>query len=128
MLLDETTIVRLVTEFLVNKTNGNWHAEKAEVANLHEHGVDIKLVGGKRNSEFFLIECKGKSYSKSANSVNKGTNWLFALGQLVTRMDTKRVIQNGKTKDSCPCWAWAFANFLGGINHYFALHSNNCFG
>lgn len=98
MTLDETTIVNLVTDFLINKTDGNWHKEKAEVANLHEHGVDIKLKGGKRNSEVFLIECKGKSYSKSANSVNKGTNWLFALGQIVTRMDTKRTIQSGKSK------------------------------
>ena len=56
---------------------------------LHTHGVDIKLIGGKRNSEYFFIECKGKSYAKSAASVNN-EGWLNALGQVVTRMNVKR--------------------------------------
>ena len=58
-------------------------------SDLHKHGVDIKLVGGKRNSEYFYIECKGKSYAKSAKSVNR-EGWLNALGQIITRMDVKR--------------------------------------
>ena len=41
------------------------------------------------NSQKFVIECKGKSYAKSANSINK-EGWLNALGQLVTRMNVKR--------------------------------------
>ena len=45
--------------------------------------------GGKRNSEYFFIECKGKSNAKSANSINK-EGWLNALGQIITRMDVKR--------------------------------------
>ncbi len=45
----------------------------------------------------FVLECKGKSYSKSANSVNK-EGWLTALGQLVTRMTTSRIIKSGAKK------------------------------
>lgn len=54
---------------------------------LHEKGCDLVLkdVFNKNEARRFLIECKGKSYAKSAKSVNE-TVWLFALGQLVTRM------------------------------------------
>ena len=55
------------------------------------------MKGGKGNGEYFFIECKGKSYAKSAKSANK-EGWLNALGQLVTRMEAERVIQSGKTK------------------------------
>ena len=98
IILDEEKVVELVTNFILSKPRGNWHKEKIKVADLHGHGVDIKLVGGKRNSEYFLIECKGKSYAKSAESINKQTNWMFALAQIIKRMDTKRVIEKGKRK------------------------------
>lgn len=98
IILDEEKVVELVTNFVLSKKQGNWHKEKAKVSDLHGHGVDIKLVGGKRNSEYFLIECKGKSYAKSADSINKQTNWMFALAQIIKRMDTKRVIEKGKHK------------------------------
>ena len=54
---------------------------------LHEKGCDLILkdVFNKHEARRFLIECKGKSYAKSAKSVNE-TVWLYALGQLVTRM------------------------------------------
>lgn len=55
--INEQFVVDKVIEFLINKDNGNWHEEKVEKSNLHQHGVDIKLVGGKRNSEYFFIEC-----------------------------------------------------------------------
>ena len=55
------------------------------------------MVGGKYNGERFIIECKGKSYAKSHNSVNK-EGWLTALGQIVTRMNTSIVIKKGATK------------------------------
>ncbi len=87
--ITEEFIVDKIIEFMVNKTNGNWHEEKVKKAELHQKGVDIKLVGGNKNSEYFFIECKGKSYSKSARSVNK-EGWLNALGQIITRMDVKR--------------------------------------
>lgn len=82
---------------MVNKPNGNWHDYTAREADLHGHGPDLVLVGGKRNSEYFIIECKGKSYAQSSRSANK-EGWLHALGQLITRMETERVIQTGKTK------------------------------
>ena len=64
--IDEDYITNKVISYMENKVNGNWHAEKTVKADLHQHGVDIKLIGGKRNSEYFFIECKGKSYAKSA--------------------------------------------------------------
>lgn len=87
--ITEEYIVDKIIEFMENKENGNWHPEKTVKSELHKHGVDIKLVGGKRNSEYFYIECKGKSYAKPAKSVNK-EGWLNALGQIITRMDVKR--------------------------------------
>ena len=99
--LEEEIVVQLVKDFLLNKERGNWHEEKTKTAKLREHGVDLKFCGGKRNSEFFLIECKGKSYSqniKSAKAINTQTNWMFALAQIIKRMDTKRVISKGKHK------------------------------
>lgn len=87
--LTEEIIVDRIIDFMINKSNGNWHEEKVEKSDLHKHGVDIKLVGGKRNSEYFYIECKGKSYTKSEKSVNREV-WINALGQIITRMDVKR--------------------------------------
>lgn len=95
--LTEARIVELVKTFLIMKPDGNWHEEKVKQTIGHDHGPDLILVGGKRNSERFIVECKGKSYAKSANSINK-EGWLNALGQLVTRMSTARTIQTGKTK------------------------------
>ena len=95
--ITHTFIVDKVKEFLVNKERGNWHEDKAKVSGLHEHGADLIMVGGKRNSERFIIECKGKSYAKSCNSINK-EGWLNALGQIVTRMTTSRTIQTGTRK------------------------------
>ncbi len=85
----EGYVIEKIVEFMENKPDGNWHSEKTVKADLHKHGVDIKLVGGKRNSEYFFIECKGKSYAQSASSINKEI-WLNALGQIVTRMDVSR--------------------------------------
>ena len=78
-----------------NKVNGNWHHEKTRRANLHEHGPDIIFIGGKNNSERFIVECKGKSYAKSAKSINK-EGWLIALGQIITRMNVKRLTTSKK--------------------------------
>ena len=97
--ITEEFVVDQIIDFMINKENGNWHEEKVLKSDLHKHGVDIKLVGGKRNSEYFFIECKGKSYAKSAGSINK-EGWLNALGQIITRMDVKRFSvsrEDGKT-------------------------------
>ena len=96
-MITESFVVEKIKEFLINKENGNWNEDKVKESKLHGHGVDIMLVGGKRNSEYFFIECKGKSYSKSAKSVNK-EGWLNALGQIITRMTTSRVIKSGIRK------------------------------
>jgi len=54
---------------------------------LHEKGCDLVLRDefNRHKARRFLIECKGKSYSKFHRAVSE-TIWLFALGQLVTRM------------------------------------------
>ena len=99
--ITEKFVVEQIIKFMINKPNGNWHEEKVKTTELHEHGVDIKLVGGKRNSEYFFIECKGKSYAKSADSINREV-WVHALGQIVTRMNVKRYSiskENGKISE-----------------------------
>jgi hypothetical protein len=93
--LTEKVITDIIRLYLENKVDGNWHADKTRQADLHTHGADLIMVGGKRNSEYFIIECKGKSYSASAKSVNK-EGWLNALGQLVTRMDVERMDKSGR--------------------------------
>jgi len=79
--LTEQAITAHVRAFLINKTKGNWHDETVKESPLHGHGPDLVMRGGKGNGEYFTIECKGKSYAKSANSANK-EGWLNALGQL----------------------------------------------
>lgn len=95
--ITEEFIVNRIKDFLVNKEKGNWHEEKVRVSPLHGHGPDLVLVGGQHDGEKFVIECKGKSYAKSARSANSEV-WLVALGQIITRMDTNRVIKSGKNK------------------------------
>lgn len=96
LVLDEPYITDKVIEYLVNKEKGNWHEDKVKRASLHQKGVDIRLVGGKRNSEYFFIECKGKS---SSDSANKESNWIHALGQIIQRMDVNSFCksESGKT-------------------------------
>lgn len=95
--ITETFIVEKVKEYLINKERGNWHEEKTKTSDLHGHGADIVMTGGSKNGERFIIECKGKSYAKSAMSINK-EGWLNALGQIITRMHTKRIIKSGTQK------------------------------
>ncbi len=97
--MTEAKVVELVKIYLLAKPDGNWHEDKAKQTSGHQHGPDLVMVGGSRNSERFIIECKGKSYAKSADSINK-EGWLNALGQIVTRMKTARTIHTGKTKGS----------------------------
>ena len=95
--LKEEVIVQKIIDFLCGKERGNWQIKTLKPHEKHEHGSDIDIRGGKSKTEHFIIECKGKSYAKSANSINK-EGWLVALGQLVTRMEDPRIIQSGKNK------------------------------
>ena len=95
--ITETFIVEKIKDYLINKENGNWHQEKTKTSDLHGHGADIIMTGGSKNGERFIIECKGKSYAKFARSINK-EGWLNALGQIITRMNTKRIINTGAQK------------------------------
>lgn len=49
--ITEQFVVNKVIEFMINKENGNWHEEKVKKSELHQHGVDIKLVGGKSKED-----------------------------------------------------------------------------
>ena len=79
--IDEPFVVKKIKKHLSPK----WKVVRE--ADLHERGCDLILkdTENKHEARRFLIECKGKSYAKSAKAVNE-TIWLFALGQLVTRM------------------------------------------
>lgn len=56
--INEQFVVNKIIEFMINKENGNWHEEKVEKSELHKHGVDIKLVGGKRIVNIFILNVK----------------------------------------------------------------------
>lgn len=83
---------RLITEKFVEESILKHLAKKGwdynvKTKDLHEHGCDIVVTDSrnKYKARRFYIECKGKSYAKSARAI-ADTNFLFALGQLVTRM------------------------------------------
>jgi len=80
---------KITEKFVIEKVKKHLAPRWKVVAekDLHEKGCDLVLkdVFNKHEARRFLIECKGKSYAKSAKSVNE-TVWLYALGQLVTRM------------------------------------------
>lgn len=81
---------RIITEEIVKEAVKRQLAPQWRVVSekeLHEKGCDLvfKDVYNKHEARRFFVECKGKSYSKSARSI-KDTNVLFCLGQLVSRM------------------------------------------
>lgn len=110
--ITESFVVKSIVTYLVNKENGNWHEDNAKISNLHEHGPDIILRGGKRNGEHFIIECKGKSQAQSANSVNKEV-WLTALGQLLQRITVKRYTISRKDRKTITSINRAYKYGLG---------------
>lgn len=81
--LSEKFVEKAILKHLAKK---GWDYN-VKTKDLHEHGCDIVVTNSrnKHKATRFLIECKGKSYAKCAKAVNE-TIWLFALGQLVTRM------------------------------------------
>ena len=89
--ITEEYVVDRIIEFLLDKKKGNWRKEKLTKADLHTHGVDIAICGGKEYNEHFFIECKGKSYARSERSRKAidSEGWLNALGQIITRMKAK---------------------------------------
>lgn len=81
--IDEVFVQKSIEKYLHVK---GWN-HNLKSKGLHDHGCDIVVSDGnnKNKARRFFIECKGKSYSKSAKSIAE-TNFLFCLGQLVTRM------------------------------------------
>lgn len=82
--------MKIVTEkFVIEKIKEHLapHWQVVSEKDLHEKGCDLVLkdVFNKHEARRFLIECKGKSSAKSSQSVNE-TVWVYALGQLITRM------------------------------------------
>lgn len=83
-------MAKIIDEPLVTQAVKNFLAPKWSVVcekDLHEKGCDLVLRDeeNKNKARRFLIECKGKSYAKSARAVNE-TQWLYGLGQIMTRM------------------------------------------
>ncbi|MCX6717769.1 MAG: hypothetical protein NTU76_03805 [Candidatus Taylorbacteria bacterium] len=83
MKITEEFVQKRIEEYLHRK---GWNYN-LKSKGLHDHGCDIIVSDGnnKNKARRFFVECKGKSYAKSARSI-ADTNFLFCLGQLVTRM------------------------------------------
>lgn len=82
-LISEKFVEERILKYL-DKKGWNYNIKTKD---LHERGCDI-IVTDSRNkfkARRFFIECKGKSYAKSSRAI-ADTNFLFALGQVVTRM------------------------------------------
>jgi len=79
--IDEPFVTKAVKDYLAPK----WTVVSEK--DLHQRGCDLVLRDeeNKNKARRFLIECKGKSYASSARAVNE-TQWLYGLGQLITRM------------------------------------------
>lgn len=86
--LTEGLVQKKIVEFL-SREPYDW-TYKPKISGLHQHGPDLTLIDNKNKHKArrFIIECKGKSYAKSAKSINK-EGWLNALGQLITRISVK---------------------------------------
>lgn len=80
----ETEIQQCIIAYLSGK---GWN-HQLKSKGLREHGVDIVVRDGnnKNKARYLFIECKGESVAKSARSIRE-TSWLYALGQLITRMN-----------------------------------------
>lgn len=81
--MNESEIQKAIIGFLDAK---GWNHQLV-VHELHVHGVDIIVRdnNNKHKARYLFIECKGESTAKSSKSINE-TMWLYALGQLVSRM------------------------------------------
>ena len=66
--LTEAAIRSAVRDYLLQKPNGYRHQELVREQDGRKHGADLVMIGGKRNSERFIIECKGRSYAASAEN------------------------------------------------------------
>lgn len=78
-----------ITEKFVEESILKHLAEKGwdynvKTKDLHEHGCDIIVTDSRNRNKArrFLIECKHKSASRAVNE----TQWVYALGQIITRM------------------------------------------
>ena len=82
-MLDESSVVKYVQKYIAKR---GWDYN-VKIKGLHEKGCDIIATNShnKNKATRLFIECKGKSYAKSARAI-ADTNFLFALGQLITRM------------------------------------------
>lgn len=82
-LISEKFVERAILKHLAKK---GWDYN-VKTKGLHEKGCDIIVTDSrnKNKARRFYIECKGKSYAKSARAI-ADTNFLFAMGQIITRM------------------------------------------
>jgi hypothetical protein len=83
--LTEEFVERSIIKYL---SQNEW-GTNLQFGGLREKGVDIK-VRHNRYSRYFLIECKGdgKSANKKSNNSHKEVEFVYSLGQIITRMNT----------------------------------------
>ena len=76
-----------IQQCIIAYLSGNGWDHQLKSKGLREHGVDIVVRDGnnKHKARYLFIECKGESTAKSAKSITE-TSWLYALGQIITRM------------------------------------------
>jgi hypothetical protein len=82
-ILSEKYVEKCILRHLIQK---GWDYN-IKTKRLHQRGPDIVVTSSrnKHKATRFIIECKGKSYAKSASSSDE-VNFLYALGQLIQRM------------------------------------------
>lgn len=86
-LLSEPFIQEKVINYLSEIKDFN---KPVKPTGLREHGVDIKMKHKKYGS-YYLVECKGDPSEKVKNSEGwRSSAMNSALGQIITRMHTKR--------------------------------------
>jgi len=83
--LTEEKVIKAIETHMLNK---GWNTKSKK--GLREKGCDLEMVKG---TQRLFCECKGKSYADNATPVNENS-FIYALGQIVTRMTTGSTSKN----------------------------------
>lgn len=82
--IDEEFVKRSVIHWL---SDNDW-GKNLRYGGLSDHGVDIRVRHNKY-ARYFLIEVKGDGNAKNLSS-QREVNFNYAIGQIITRMHTKK--------------------------------------
>ena len=112
----ESFIQKSVIKYLTEK---GWYV--CEEKELWEHGVDIK-VRNIKYSRYGYVEVKGGSQAKSKRAVETN-NFVFGLGQIVTRIQTKT---NPRADKGGPKYGVAYPDYFVKYLQSGRIHWNLC--